>query len=214
MKEVLSTCLLIICMFYTYNTYAFSLVQKRLYNIKHELHSMASFSPLNPYSTGYGIDVGYTWHFQSMWAYEIMRLSYDFNIPSILYKKIDDTYRYNLQATPPYEALSWKISSHIFWKPLYGKNTLLNNYFIRTEWYFLTGLGVGGITQESPLLFPRPHSKDALVYGLDTGVGFRWWISDSLSLRTELVSYVYQYHQSIEHILSLKVGTSFTWVDL
>ncbi|MBN2498590.1 MAG: hypothetical protein JXR96_28625 [Deltaproteobacteria bacterium] len=161
---------------------AFGPIQKRLYRMDHELSFGWSYLPLDAYYKGYGLALSYTIHFDHVWAIELVRLGWTWNVDSNLKTKLIDQMPDISPAEFP--AVVLFENTNVLFKMLYGKQTFLNRMVLHFELF-----ASGGVS----LVFRNPFNIHELdmensryELGLNLGIGCRFWIDPDWSLRVDL----------------------------
>jgi outer membrane beta-barrel protein len=152
-------------------------VQNREYRLGHELHAGIGTLPLNAFSKGFTVGGGYTYHFNSLWAWEIAQFEYSIGIDTGLKKQLLD----NFQVQPTQiESVSYIGSSTILFKPFYGKLAAVNRSVIHMEIF----LALGGA-------FAHYQNPDAYRFGFDAGAGIRFYLGEHFSFRLDVRDYTF-----------------------
>jgi outer membrane beta-barrel protein len=157
-------------------------IQKRLYALDNELSLGFSYLPLDPYTKGYGAHLAYTIHFDDLWALELLRVGFSWNVDTSLKTKVIDAMP---QATPEeFPAVVFYENTNLILKLLYGKQSGLNAAVLHYDLFILAG---------AALLYRNPFNLDQLDtdhsrfdLGFNLGVGFRFWLSPDWSLRVDI----------------------------
>ncbi|HOX45709.1 MAG TPA: outer membrane beta-barrel domain-containing protein [Myxococcota bacterium] len=157
-------------------------IQKRLYALDNELSIGFSYLPLDPYTKGYGAHLAYTIHFDDLWALELLRVGFSWNVDTSLKTKVIDAMP---QATPEeFPAVVFYENTNLILKLLYGKQSGLNAAVLHYDLFLLAG---------AALLYRNPFNLDQIDtdhsrfdLGFNLGVGFRFWLSPDWSLRVDL----------------------------
>jgi outer membrane beta-barrel protein len=150
-------------------TYA---VQKRLFREGLELNAAVSFMPLNAFFKSFAAGGSVTYHFTTTWGWEIAQAAYvfvqtDTGLENQLLQNFD---------VQPSELTSPQFlgSSNIIFTPFYGKLAGLNHSVSHIELFFPIGPAIG-----------RYQNPGEWLYGLDLGVGIRWFLAEHVALRIE-----------------------------
>jgi hypothetical protein len=161
---------------------AYGPIQKRLYRLDHELSLGWSYLPLDPFYKGYGAHLSYTIHFNHLLALELFRVGWAWNLDTPLKTKLIDQMPDISPAEFP--AVVFFENTNLVLKVLYGKQTLFNRVVLHFELFASTGVA---------FLFRNPFNVDELDmdnaridFGLNLGVGFRFWFDPTWSLRVDL----------------------------
>jgi outer membrane beta-barrel protein len=157
-------------------------IQKRLYSLDHEIALGFSYLPLDPYAKGYGAHLSYTIHFDDLWALELFRVGFAWNVDTSLKGKILDSMP---TATPEEfpQVVFWE-NTNLVLKLLYGKQSLLNAAVLHFDLFITAGLA---LCYRNPF---NVHELDTdnsrFDLGVNLGVGFRFWLNPDWSLRVDL----------------------------
>jgi outer membrane beta-barrel protein len=157
-------------------------IQQRLYTLDHELSFGWAFLPLDPYYKGYGADLTYTIHLNEIWALELFRIGFAYNVDSSLKTKlveqIPDVSPDEFPAVVLYE------NTNLVLKLLYGKQSFFNRAVLHFEIFATAGFS---------LLVRNPYQvwemdMDNMLYeiGVNGGFGFRFWLNPDWSIRVDL----------------------------
>jgi outer membrane beta-barrel protein len=157
-------------------------IQKRLFALDNELSVGFTYLPLDPYTKGYGAHLAYTIHFDDLWALELFRVGFSWNVDTDLKNKVIDAMP---QATPEeFPAVVFYENTNVILKLLYGKQSGLNAAVLHYDLF---------ITAGAALLYRNPFNLDKLDtdhsrfdLGVNLGVGFRFWLNPDWSLRVDL----------------------------
>ena len=155
-------------------TYA---VQNRRFNLKHEINLEVGVLPINAFTKGLTLGGGYTYHFNDLWAWEIAQFHYAFGLDTSLKQQLVE----NFQVQPTQiTSLNYFGSSSLVLKPLYGKLALSNRWVLHMEVYLDLGPAIGVYT-----------NPQLLTFGLNAGGGFRFHLSEHVSLRLDFRDYTF-----------------------
>jgi outer membrane beta-barrel protein len=161
---------------------AYGAIQKRLYEVDHELSLGWAYLPLNPYYKGYGASLSYTIHFNHLLALELFRVGWAWNVDTSLKTKLID----QLPDISPAEfpAVVFYENTNLLLKLLYGKQSLFNRVVLHWEIFATAGVA---------FVYRNPFNVDALDmdnnridFGVNGGFGFRFWLDPTWSLRVDL----------------------------
>lgn len=169
-------------------------IQPRAYAMNHEFSVSAAFLPLDAFYKSFAVSGHYVLHFSNLWAWEAVHLSFAkyMAIDTGLKKQMMDDWDVSPTDTPK---IDYMLDTNLMLKPLYGKVAILNRKVIFMETYFL--LGIGSIRYETAF-FPAA----------DLGVGMRVFLTNTISLRTEVRHYV-AFGEGIDNVLYF--GLSFCY---
>ncbi len=161
---------------------AYGPIQKRGYELNHEVSLGWAYLPLDPYYKGYGASLSYTIHFGHLMALELFRVGFSWNIDTSLKTKLIDQMP-NISPTE-FPAVVFFENTNLVFKLLYGKQTFLNRAVLHYEIFATAG---------AAFAFRNPFNVSDLDMdnarydmGVNAGVGFRFWLNPTWSLRVDL----------------------------
>jgi len=102
---------------------AYGPIQKRGYELDHEVSLGWAYLPLDPYYKGYGASLSYTIHFGHLMALELFRVGFSWNLDTSLKTKLIDQMP-NISPTE-FPAVVFFENTNLVFKLLYGKQTFL-----------------------------------------------------------------------------------------
>jgi outer membrane beta-barrel protein len=161
---------------------AYGKIQKREYELGHEISLGWSYLPLDPYYKGYGASLSYTIHLSHLFALELFRVGFAWNLDTSLKTKLID----QMPDISPEEfpAVVFFENTNLLLKLLYGKQSFLNRQVLHWELF---------VTAGAAFVFRNPFNVGDLdmdnsryEMGVNVGFGFRFWLSKSWSLRVDL----------------------------
>ena len=156
------------------NSYA---VQRRVFRLGLELDAGVGLLPLNAFDKGLMIDGSVTWHFSSVWAWEIAQGGYVVaNLDTGLKNQLLDNF--GVQPTQ-LSTNQFLASTNLVFTPFYGKLAGLNRSVNHVEVFFPIGLALG-----------RYENPGEFQQGADLGLGLRWFLGTHTSLRLEARDYL------------------------
>jgi len=153
-------------------------IQRRKYNLAHEVRLSLGVMPLDPYQKGWSGSVGYTLHLTDFVAWELLQVGGALLTSSSLREKL-----VNELGVPPedFAAPRLFVTTGIELTPFYGKQTLLNRNIAHQALLF--GLHAGVFFGDRGNLGdtfadPRP------VVG--AGLGYRFFLGELTSVRADV----------------------------
>jgi hypothetical protein len=175
-------------------------IQHRLFDMNSEISFGWAYLPLDPYCKGYGVQVAYTLHLSQIWALELFRVGWSYNVDSKLKTKLIDQMP---DISPAYfPAVVLFENTNVVLKLLYGKHTLMNRTVLHFE-IFATG-GIAFLVRNP---FNFEFSDDLQVEtGLNIGFGFRVWIDPTWSVVVDL-------RDTVSLLRLNKVNPYFHWAE-
>lgn len=156
------------------NPAAVQVVQRRQFQLKHELTLSAGFLPLDAFYKGLTANVGYTYHFNPHFAWRVGRGTFSQPFSTGLRKQIQSLY--GLEVTD-FPEVHWMVGSDLVWNAFYGKTAFMNSTLLHGSIYLVAG-GDLVLTQVSA----GP--------GVALGGGLRLFVTEWLSFRLEVLDHV------------------------
>lgn len=157
-------------------------IQKRLFDLNHEISLGWALLPLDAYYKGYGVQIAYTIHFSHLWALELFRVGWSYNLDTNLKTKLID----QIPDVSPGEfpaVVIWE-NTNLLFKFFYGKQSFLNNVVVHFELFATAG---GAFVFRNPYpLWEGDYHNAYYEFGVNGGFGARFWISPTWSIRVDL----------------------------
>jgi outer membrane beta-barrel protein len=149
-------------------------VQNRKYTENHELHLGVGTVPLDAFYKGFTGTASYTWHFDDLWAWEVVSASYSLNVATSLREELERNWGVKPTEFPE---LQWFGDSNLVLKPLYGKLAWFNDSLVYGELFFTAGPALA-----------RYENAGTFVGG-NVGMGLRFYLSETVSWRIDARDY-------------------------
>jgi outer membrane beta-barrel protein len=181
-------------------------VQDRTYRMNSELMLAAGVLPLDAFTKGISGEVSYTYHFSDSFAWQIGRFLYSYNVATGLQNQLTRDFGVNPTAFPQ---TNWIAGSDVMWTPIYGKFAWLNSSVAHFEIYGLLGLSVANQRISSDIA--AGTTSTTFLPGLDFGIGWRFYITKSVSLRFEVTDNLLFGSGGIQNIMVVQVGVAFNF---
>jgi outer membrane beta-barrel protein len=181
-------------------------VQDRSYRMQSELMLAIGVLPLDAFTKGISGEVSYTYHFSDSFAWQIGRFLYSYNIATGLQNQLTRDFGVNPTAFPQ---TLWIAGSDVMWTPIYGKFAWLNNSVAHFEIYGLLGLSVANQRVSSDIAAGTTATQ--FLPGFDFGIGWRFYITKSVSLRFEVTDNVLFATSGIQNIMVVQAGVCFNF---
>ena len=159
------------------NPAAVQVVQRRQYQLRHELTVSAGFLPLDAFYKGVTANVGYTYHFNPHFAWRVARGTFVQSMSTGLRKQVETLY--GLKVTDSPEA-RWIIGSELMWNAFYGKTAFMNLALIHGSIYFLLG---------GDVVLAQSGAKSVTAPAATFGGGLRLFVTEWLSFRLEAINH-------------------------
>jgi outer membrane beta-barrel protein len=157
-------------------------IQRRLFELDHELAIGWSYLPLDAYYKGYGVQIAYTIHFNHLFALELFRVGWSYNVDSKLKTKLID----QMPDISPGEfpgVLFWE-NTNLLFKLFYGKQSFLNNVVLHFELYATAG--VAFVFRNPYPVWEGDITNAHYEFGVNGGFGARFWFNPTWSIRLDL----------------------------
>jgi len=158
------------------NVYA---VQDRVFHSNNEIGFSLGYIADDDFYQVYAVGLGYTWHLNEHFSWEVLRGAYLFTRD----KDLKDTLESQFEATPTrYAEPRYMWHTHLVYRPLYGKSAFMNRWLVNNEMYFFAG--PGHINYEWQYSTGRTAEDNAL--SLSFGAGMRFFLSENFCLNAEI----------------------------
>jgi outer membrane beta-barrel protein len=174
-------------------------IQKRQYDLVHELTLLTGVLPADPYYKGYTVGASYTFHVNHVWGWEIGQFNWSFNRNTKLRDEVRRIAAANQSARPIFRKLQWHGASRLVFKPLYGKQAVFNTKIVHIEGFLAAGPGMSQMT--------GPGTP--VTYGIDASFGMRLWMTDVFSMLVDLGQYTHWFNGGTWQALHLHLGFAF-----
>lgn len=148
---------------------SYQAIQRRQYQMSHELKLGPGYLPLDAFYKGVTANVGYVYHFNDHFAWQVGRMTLSRSINTGLRKQIERSFGL---LTTEFPEVQWIAGSDLLVSPIYGKTALFNSVVVHLQMYLLAG-GSGVKTQIE------------VAPALSVGAGVRFFIAQWISLRLE-----------------------------
>jgi outer membrane beta-barrel protein len=181
-------------------------VQDRTYRMNSELMLAVGVLPLDAFTKGISGEVSYTYHFSDSFAWQIGRFLYSYNVATGLQNQLTRDFGVNPTAFPQ---TNWIAGSDVMWTPIYGKFAWLNGSVAHFEIYGLLGLSVANQRISSDIA--AGTTSTTFLPGLDFGIGWRFYITKSVSLRFEVTDNLLFGSGGIQNIMVVQAGVAFNF---
>jgi outer membrane beta-barrel protein len=157
-------------------------IQRRLFKLDHEISIGWAYLPLDPFTKGYGAQLGYTIHFNHFFALELFRVGWSYNIDSKLKTKLLD----QMPDVSPAEfpAVIFFENTNLLFKLLYGKQSLFNRTVVHFEVY--ATLGASFLFRNPYPIWDGDLRNARYEFGVNGGFGARFWFSPRWSFKIDL----------------------------
>ena len=157
-------------------------IQRRVFELDHEIAIGWAYLPLDPYTKGYGAQLSYTIHFNHFIALELFRVGWSYNFDSKLKTKLLD----QMPDVSPAEfpAVVFFENTNLVFKLLYGKQSLFNRTVVHFEVYATLG---GAFLFRNPYpIWDGDLTNARYEFGVNGGFGARFWFSPRWSFKIDL----------------------------
>jgi len=147
-----------------------SAVQERAYRMQHELNLSIGILLLDAFYKGLYAQVGYAFHFNDSFAWQVGRGAYVYSARTGLREQLERDF--NVLPTS-FDEVQFFVGSDLMWKPLYGKLSVLNRWVVHGEVYVLLGATIFKFT-------------DSFRPGINVGGGGRIFVNKYASFRLDI----------------------------
>ena len=183
-------------------------IQRRKYDLNHELRLALGSLPLDPYQKGWSVSLGYTLHLDDYWSWEIVQVTGALLTSTDLRDELIDFF-----AIPEedFAAPRFLVTTGLELAPLYGKQTFLNDPVGHQQ--LLVGLYAGVAFGDRGDIAGTLEDFRPIV-GL--GLGYRLFVSRQMSFRLDVRDFA-SFRRAIrnnesfevENILFITLSASF-----
>lgn len=183
------------------NPAAVQVIQRRQFELKHELTVSAGFLPLDAFYKGITANLAYTYHFSPSIAWRVARGTFSQSIDTKLRSEVKD--QYGLLVTP-YPEVRWIFGTDLVWNAFYGKTSFMNVALLHGGIYLLVGGGamIASATQADGAV------KTDVVPSVNVGGGLRLFATEWLSFRLEVLDHVVIAKRSF-NVVDLQLAVAF-----
>nr|WP_236673681.1 outer membrane beta-barrel domain-containing protein [Comamonas sp. JC664] len=157
--------------------------------------------PANAYYKGLVGTVGYTYHFNDTFAWQVGRGTYSYNLQTSLRRQLERDFNTSPNAAAFQDQVQWMVGSDLIWSPLYGKMAFLNASVLHVEAFLLGGGTVVKLDRDGGF---RP--------GVNVGLGVRLFTGKTLSLRLDVTNNaVFTGPSRVIQVPQIQFGTAFNF---
>ena len=155
-------------------------VQNRVFHKNHEIALSIGYIPDDEFFMVYPVSVGYTYHLNDKFSWEVGRLQYFLNKDRGLKQTLQDP-PFNAQAEF-FNEPKYMLNTHLIFRPLYGKSAVLNKRVVNHETYLFAGPGLTGYERT----FSTGETETEDVINLSFGAGFKYFLNEQWCLNVEV----------------------------
>ncbi|MGA1870647.1 MAG: outer membrane beta-barrel domain-containing protein [bacterium] len=151
-------------------------IQNKVFHRYHEFGITAGYIPDDDFFELFPLGINYIFHFNDHFAWEVAR--------GYLVMKEEKDIKKDLEkefgVTPSeFSKPKYIVHSHLVWKPMYGKDSILNKGVVNHESYFYFG---GGMISYERLTLPGVDN----ALSLSAGFGIRYFINKYTCINFEI----------------------------
>ena len=176
-------------------------IQNRIFHRFHEIDFSGGYIADDDFFHIYPISLGYTFNFNEHLSWEVARLQYMVTQEKDLKADLLDV---GVQPSR-YPEQQYALHSHLLFKPLYGKDAVLNRGIVNHETYLFIG---GGVTYYT---WNRSFGKDETeaAPSLSFGVGMKFFLNQKLCINFEIRDLMNFREDDMENNIQLSIGLGF-----
>ncbi len=174
-----------------------SAVQERLYRMNHELGVGLTVLPLDSFYKGVAAQVGYTWHFNDHFAWQVGRAARSYSFDTGLRTQLERDF--GVQPTV-FEQVEWMAGSDLMWSPFYGKVAVMNAKVLHFGGHLTAGATV-----------MKMNVGQAYRPAINLGVGARLFSTQWLSFRLDVTDNVVLGGRRVLHVPTIQLSTAFNF---
>ncbi|MGC9324274.1 MAG: outer membrane beta-barrel domain-containing protein [Desulfomonilia bacterium] len=154
-------------------------IQERIFHRNHEISLSLGYIPDDDFYHAYPVGLAYTYHFNHLLAWEVIRGQVFVNMEKDLKKDLEE----NFGVTPQeFEEPLYMFHTCVVLKPFYGKDAVWNGGILNHESSF--SLGAGLVTYENQYSYGDPDTQN--VASLCIGYAVKYFLSKNLCLNLEV----------------------------
>lgn len=185
-------------------------LQPRTHLFSHTLQLGAGAVPLDAFYVGLVVHGSYTYHFNDLWAWEVIHAGYSFDFDTQLINSLA-----GFGAAVQVQQINrvrLLLGSHVQMTPLVGKIALLNRSFVDAETHFLFGAGVLAMQGQNGVA--GGGVSTAFRPAIDMGVGVDLFLSRALALRLDVRDAVAFGGGSVVNVMTVAVAANLNFGSL
>ena len=170
-------------------------IEPRSHLFRHEIILGVGVLPLDAFYVGTAATAGYTYHFTDVWAWEVLRGFYSYNVDTSLRSLLA------AQGEEPQNSdrrILSIVSSNAVFRPMFGKLALFNSAVVHAETYFVAGIGVAISNQDTGV---APN----------LGVGLNFWASHAFAIRLDVGDHLVISNGGLASVLQVLLSASFNF---
>lgn len=177
-------------------------VQNRIFHRDHEINLSLGYIADDDFNHVYPIGVGYIYHLNEHFSWEVGRIHYMFNKDKNLQESLSEDFGVQPERFPKQQ---YMFHTHLMFKPLYGKSAFLNRKVVNHEVYLFAGAGM--VHYEWDLSTGETEGEDA--YSISLGLGMKYFLSQRFCLNFELRDLINFRESDTENNLYFAVGLGY-----
>jgi outer membrane beta-barrel protein len=170
--------------------------------LSHELDTEVGILPADLYTTSLQLSVGYAWHMTRLWALQL-RLAYLRSYAKDLREQLEENFGIHRRR---FAEIDYFGEIGVLFKPIHGRLFLFEGY--ATHWeVFLSAAAVVGRMEGGDRTEREPSGRGPRVFvGGASGIGLRWILTRSVSLRSDLRQMVLHADGDLYYPLAVTLG--------
>ena len=169
-------------------------IEPREHMFRHELQLGVGILPLNAFYVGLPLGASYTYHFNDLWAWEVVNGFYSIDFDTGLKTALNA-----VGAEPTEDAarrVRFLLSSNVLIKPMYGKIAVFNSGRVEADTLFTAGVGVMNTNLDTSFAF-------------NLGIGLHFWVSRYMAVRFDVRDYMVFNHAFPDNVLMIMISGIF-----
>lgn len=183
-------------------------VQKKGYQLKHELYGAVGVLPMDAMYKGVTIGAGYTYHFSHHFGWEAIQFAYSNNIDTGLKKDLQNVF----DATPEsFREVEFLVNSNVVFVPLYGKMSWLNRSVVQMELYLTAGPGIAKYKEYEPGEGGTYNETGEYCFSGNFGLGLRFFINQRFSVRLDMRDYMNFIDGGVDNAAYFSLGLAWNF---
>lgn len=185
-------------------------LQPRQHLYTHTLQLGLGALPLDAFYAGFAVHGSYAYHFNDLWAWEVVHVGYSFDFDTHL---IDGLASFGAAVqVQQINRVRLLLGTHAQVTPLVGKIALLNRGFVDAETHFLLGAGLLAMQGQNGVA--GGGVTTAFRPAIDLGVGIDLFVTQALALRLDIRDAVAFGGGSVVNVMTVSLALNANFGDL
>lgn len=154
-------------------------IQEKVFFKHHELSFVTGYISNEDFYEVFPFGLAYTYHFDDTTSWEVARVYYDVTMEKDL---MEDLVNDHGAAPEQFYKPKAQLLSHFIYRPMYGKDAVLNESILNHETFFFIGGGIDIYSKHDP----DEETSDEFAFCGSFGAGIKYFINDKVNVSVEL----------------------------